>query len=901
MDAPASVASNGTVEACERCPLLCESRTQIVNGRGERGAAILFVGEAPGYEEDKTGKPFQGRSGQVLARMIEDAGVEFSDIYLTNTVRCRPQGNRAPTNREMENCREFLLDEIRYVQPKVIVAVGAKALHDLYPGGMLRDMLGQVLTQPDTGLPLITIYHPSYIMRGNWGLTGMMTEYIIRAAKLAQGKLAKEPLADTQARQVVVSSLDELRQVKDLLAGQVSVLVVDTESFPVAEEYTGLDWVGAELLCIGFSGLTTKHKPLGYGITVPLLQQGGVPYWSPAEWAEVKAILAEMVASHPIAMHNALHDVRMLNRSEAPEGAVDSRITTILEPMPLGQLAYDTMIMQRLLAFDIPANETALTNLYTSIPYYEDAINEASQHKRRMDLAPNDKVWTYQAIDVDAGARILAALLRKMETHPELRWVHDNIAIPMIRNCWKMIARGVAIDLPYIYALCSDYADRIRALEDEIQALSPAPVNLRSPRQLQKLLFQDIGLPRSGKKTLGSKGCPDCAGATNEVCLIHDALDKEVLEELHEKTHHPIVKLLLDWKALTKHRSTYLDGSNGDGGLVALIRDDGRVHAEQRVNAAITGRLSVSRPPLHQIPKNVDSPKLGHNILRRTMIASPGRKLGEYDWSQGELWVMAYVSGDENLLALLKAGRDIHTYVARALCALNISSKFPKQSLRPDLTDEEWRMEFDELRRATKPFVFGMDYGMTPIGIQQRLHCTLDEAAAMANAYTSEIFPGLGAWNRHVETELFATGYLQNRFGRRFEPPNLPLVKQLDSLSAGEIIRTGGNMPSQSGLSDLQQITHNRLENMMGDRLSIVLSVHDSCLFEFDEAPMEDTVELMWDIKRLCEATAKDAILYDGSTLGWDIPVEVSWGDSWGSLDWKITTNGTLVAPKEDA
>src|SRR5581483_11204613 len=117
---------------CDLCPALCSSRSKIVNGRGNTSATILIVGEAPGQQEDQLGKPFAGESGKLLARLLSEAGISPLEVYLTNAVRCRPAGNRTPTAKEIAACRAYLIEEIRRVNPRVIITVGGTALKPVY-------------------------------------------------------------------------------------------------------------------------------------------------------------------------------------------------------------------------------------------------------------------------------------------------------------------------------------------------------------------------------------------------------------------------------------------------------------------------------------------------------------------------------------------------------------------------------------------------------------------------------------------------------------------------------------------------------------------------------------------------------------------------------------------------
>jgi uracil-DNA glycosylase family 4 len=167
-DMLASVQSR--VAVCTKCSHLARSRTQTVFGVGNPQAEIMFIGEAPGADEDAQGEPFVGRAGQLLTKIIRAMGFAREDVYIANILKCRPDvpagsfGNRAPTPQEMQTCRPYLLEQIGIVQPKVIVALGAVAVEGLLgTRGTMRELRGR--WNSFNGTPLMITYHPAYLLR----------------------------------------------------------------------------------------------------------------------------------------------------------------------------------------------------------------------------------------------------------------------------------------------------------------------------------------------------------------------------------------------------------------------------------------------------------------------------------------------------------------------------------------------------------------------------------------------------------------------------------------------------------------------------------------------------------------------------------------------------------------
>ena len=158
------------VSVCTKCPNLASSRTQTVFGVGNPDAEIMFIGEAPGADEDAQGEPFVGRAGQLLTKIIKAMGFARAQVYIANILKCRPDvpagsfGNRAPTPREMQTCRPYLMEQIEIIKPKVIVALGAAAVEGLLgTRAPMRELRGR--WEFFNGTPLMITYHPAYLLR----------------------------------------------------------------------------------------------------------------------------------------------------------------------------------------------------------------------------------------------------------------------------------------------------------------------------------------------------------------------------------------------------------------------------------------------------------------------------------------------------------------------------------------------------------------------------------------------------------------------------------------------------------------------------------------------------------------------------------------------------------------
>jgi len=890
-----------------------------VNGRGDEHADIMVIGEAPGQDEDIVGKPFAGDSGKLLAYMLVEAGIEPSSVYLSNAVRCRPPGNRKPKTSEIKACRDYLFAEIAQVKPRVLLTVGATALEALYKKAKLADVAGQILTQPTLGLPIIPTYHPAWLMRGNWTKTEIVIANIAKAKRIVDGTIAVQDLDEARQNAKVIRTVEQVEALADfLLSDEIEVVTTDSET-------TGLSWLDDEVLCVSFSALYKGMAPIRAGVTVPLhrtdkslwpmgkngkpkipsdWRQGHVlPYWSPEDETKVVAALGRIFDSgKAIAIQNASFDIRMFERDKKKDMdlAQDLRVAY---GWHIGNLRYDTMLFQRVVNESLPANESMLLNFYSDLPYYETEVREQSQDKHRMDLADNEVVWSYAALDSDGLARILPELLLRADKQG-VTHIHNDISIPMVRACWQMTRRGVLIDIEYFEKLVERFQQLTADAERSVmEAYGHGYFNLNAPKQIQNVLFRALALPQSGRKTKGGKGCENCK--PDIPCDEHDQTGKDALLDIKAimvargQEPHPILDAIIAWKALNKQRGTYIDGSNGEGGLLQFIRKSRRAHPEYGVNRADTGRLGAYAPPIQTWPKEVADEVLGETkALRRVWISSTGW-LMEADWSQGELWVVGYESGCKILMDLLTSGRDVHTYVARKLCESGISDKFPHSAQDLELSEYEWKKLHNDLRKDAKVFVFGLDYGMTEAGIAERLHCQIREGKELRDFYIAEIFPELEDFFEYMRDQI-ETGLTHNWNDRLGHFPSQEVIlahSRRGEQDWEESIRKGTNMPIQSGLNDIHMPAHLAVEqdSLFAGRYTIVTAVHDSILGEANAPDTEGRVKLAWQLKEKMEGVCKTLLRPNGQPLDWAIPVEVSWGPSWAHLDNVLGSDGQLL------
>lgn len=885
------------VTDCTRCPALVRGRSRIVNGEGLEDADILFVGEGPGQVEDERGRPFVGKSGRVLKVIEWAAGIDPSRIYHTNATRC--WGGRNPTGKEVDACHDYLMEEIRQVNPKVIVTLGGPALRSLYhPGPIVSDVMGFTIYNDELpSIPIIPTFHPAYLMRKHWGEVALVLAHFRKALRIADTQDWKEELGSYMG----ITSLGELRDLRDYLLGpDVRVISVDTET-------TGLRWMDDELLCVSFSG------EAGLGYSVPLLHRGvrtkmemkgrgknrkevpveefvPVPFWPDDQMDEVLAIIEEVLSSDkPKAGQNIEFDLRMLERT--PDEPACRAATAF--GFHVNNVEYDTRLMSSLLFESLPANLAVLNAYWTDMPYYEQGI---APYKKRMWHLPDDVLWEYGGADVDVVQQLAPPLYAQMQAE-QVDWVYNNISLPLIHCANRLTERGVAIDLDYFDRLCGYFKEK---LEEEQQTLDDVVGHhVKSPthyQHAQELLFKELKLPLTRwcvKSALtGCKSCKKDAPCSPQ----HAATSGEALQELYQREPHPALPPLIQVKQSQKFYSTYLEGGES-GGFRAHIREDGRIHGRWNAGRAETGRFTCEEPNLMNPPKEVkiDSDKWdihSEDAIRSMFTAAPGNLVMNADWSQLEVWVLAYKTGDSTLLGLLMDGKDVHVYVARKLCELGVSRVFSHDAWEPELSDEEWKAKYPALRGKAKTFTFGLSYQLTEMGAADRLQCSLEEAHDLFVAFLNQVFPTLPDYFARCQEEILSTYGIRNEFDRRRHFPEVPILGVLRYRTDLEgVIRQGVNFPIQSGGHDLHSLAHIHTEAYLLDSALPVLEMHDSLMMESSEGGIEDAA---WTVKREWENLARTVELPNGEALGWEIPVEIRWGRSFGAPKYVLTAAGEI-------
>ncbi|HCH4309593.1 TPA: DNA polymerase I [Vibrio parahaemolyticus] len=429
----------------------------------------------------------------------------------------------------------------------------------------------------------------------------------------------------------------------------------------------------------------------------------------------------------------------------------------------------------------------------------------------------------YAAEDADVTLRLHNRLFANIEQDEKLKSVYEEIEMPLVPVLSRIERTGVLIDDMKLSAQSVEIAARLEELEQKAYEIAEQEFNMNSPKQLQAILFEKMGLPVV-KKT------PSGTPSTNE----------EVLQEL--ALDYPLPKLILEYRGLAKLKSTYTDK------LPKMINPStGRVHTSYHQAVTATGRLSSTDPNLQNIPiRNEEGRR-----IRQAFVAPAGYKILAVDYSQIELRIMAHLSGDQALLDAFRDGKDIHAATAAEIMGVSIDEVSSEQ------------------RRRAKAVNFGLIYGMSAFGLAKQLGIPRGEAQAYMDKYF-ERYPGVMQYMEDTRSAAADKGYVETIFGRRL---HLPEIKSRNGMRRKAAERAAINAPMQGTAADIIKkamlLVDQWIQEEGNGRVKLLMQVHDELVFEVEESSLS---EIESKVQKLMESAAE---------LKVPLVAEAGHGDNW--------------------
>ncbi|MEM1130278.1 MAG: DNA polymerase I [Pseudomonadota bacterium] len=438
------------------------------------------------------------------------------------------------------------------------------------------------------------------------------------------------------------------------------------------------------------------------------------------------------------------------------------------------------------------------------------------------DRVPIEKAASYAAEDADITLRLWQDLKPGL-VPARVTTVYETMERPMVPVLAAMERAGVLVDRNTLSRMSSAFAQKMAGLEAEIHELAGQKFNVGSPKQLGEILFDHMGLEGGKKGKTGAWSTP-----------------ADVLEDL--ATLHDLPARVLDWRQLSKLKSTYTDALQDH-----IHPETGRVHTSYQIAGAATGRLASTDPNLQNIPIRTEE---GRRI-REAFIAPEGRVLLSLDYSQIELRILAHIAGIESLKQAFRDGLDIHAMTASEMFGVPIEGMDPM------------------VRRRAKAINFGVIYGISGFGLARNLRIPRSEAQGFIDSYF-ERFPGIRAYMD--ETVAFAKehGFVQTLFGRKINTPEI----NARGPHAGFAKRAAINAPIQGTAADIIRRAMIRMPDAIADLPgTMLLQVHDELLFEVDA----DAVDRVTDAARAVMEGAADPAV----KLSVPLVVDAGHGKNW--------------------
>lgn len=429
----------------------------------------------------------------------------------------------------------------------------------------------------------------------------------------------------------------------------------------------------------------------------------------------------------------------------------------------------------------------------------------------------------YAAEDADVTLRLHNRLMENIEQDEKLKTIYEEIEVPLIPVMSRIERTGVFIDDMLLGAQSQEIAVRLDELEQKAYEIAEQEFNMNSPKQLQAILFEKMGLPVI-KKT------PSGAPSTNE----------EVLQEL--ALDYPLPKLIIEYRGLAKLKSTYTDK------LPKMINaETGRVHTSYHQAVTATGRLSSTDPNLQNIPiRNEEGRR-----IRQAFVAQHGWKILAVDYSQIELRIMAHLSADKALLEAFQQGKDIHAATAAEIIGVAIDQ----------VTTEQ--------RRRAKAVNFGLIYGMSAFGLAKQLGIPRGEAQHYMDTYF-ERYPGVMQYMEDTRSAASEQGFVETIYGRRL---HLPEIQSRNGMRRKAAERAAINAPMQGTAADIIKKAMLLVDEWIqaeGDgRVKLLMQVHDELVFEVQESAL---TEIESKVQELMESAAD---------LEVPLVAEAGHGDNW--------------------
>ena len=786
---------------CTACPLYNEPGP--VPATGPTNAKMLYIGEAPGETEvdaplyrPERMAPFIGGSGRIRNAILSHAGInKDKEIRTCNVVKCRPPRNRTPTDDEIRYCAKFLIEEIQNVDPNVIIAAGATPLKALTGLEGISTWRG-VPVEGFEKRKVFPTWHPAFIMRQQYQWPFAVHDMVRAKAESSTKELRRVPID-------IIINASATATADDVLADARRV-----GSFCFDFETTGL------------SPYTDTIKMVGIGVEPT---QAYV-----YDWTDRSQQLFRALASDPkievVGQNVESFDIPF---AEAKGFKFEGPVFDTMVAFHLCNASYGHKpIKETRRQFGAEKDLSFIASLHTDMVYWK------SRDHYKTDLL------TVCGKDVVATARAAVDLKKELKSYgmSDLYYKHVMPVQPVLRAMHRNgIKKDEAIAARWSYGL----KKKAKELEEQLKrALGKPDLNIASPQQLCKLLYDDMGLPA---QTRERKGKPSTRSA-----------DAEALEYLAEKHDNPVLKQIVDIRHLRKMDSTFIN---------VRTDSDGFVHPSFGTSKTANGRLNSWNPNGQNIPW----------MMREIYVSRYGKDglLYASDWSQIEWRLAMILSGDSTGLELMSSGADQHKGVYAEAFGKRIEN----------VTADE--------RHEAKFIVYGLGYGRGAQSISEAHNIPFDKVKAFVKRFFDR-FATYNMWRKGQEQFVKKEHYLANPFMRRRWWYTRQITEMYNFLPA-------------STAADMMYVALRQIADQLPTEAKLILSVHDEIVIDTPKECAKEAHDIIRDVMEqpwpdITASSANPREVRKWYPNGWHCPAEGYFG-----LNWKDCKGKTKDALERDA
>jgi DNA polymerase-1 len=796
----------------------------------------MLIGRDPGQKEDKLEKVFIGRSGDLLNEILYKYGINRDDVYVTNVVKCgTPKTNVDPTKKEMKCCRPYLIEEITKIKPTVIVTMGGPAMYAVLGRSKISDVFNHIFHSEEFDAKVIPTFHPAYVLRDPSRRKFLEAGIDLAVKELGSKEILNHPFSKT--KYLVVETEEQAVKIFNQLER--------APAFSIDLETSSLSFIGTKILCVQLSWRE------GYAAVIPWDFFDGHP--------EFKSKLAYYLVSEEKVKiaHNIKFEMEQL----------------LAKGMPIKGPYFDTYVAHGLIDDNGEHDLGTIVLEYTTMGNYWMKLERfkkqyCQEHKIKIEdfsyaFLPKSILYPYGASDADATFRLYEIFLSKLKEESVAEF-WNNYSLPFIPVIVEMEYRGIRVDRQRLKVLLDACTNKLRIYMGEISGFAVVKQyeEWKAKRQMLKEVYK-LRARWASKKTLMSrfperkdyvrkylKAKPfefnmnssvqlrelfcDVLGyaSPEKTAKEQDSVSGVVLEYFVEAgdVGAELAAAMLKYRKLAVFTKTFVKA------VYEKSAKDGRIHTSYIQTHAVTGRLSSRDPNLQNLTRDENLPSLHSpeelweyigqygefpitpRDFKQCFLVDPGYVFIKADLAQAEFRVWANMSDDEDMIADIAAGLDIHRRTASELFGI------PPEEVTKHQRD------------AAKGGTFGMMYGIGDATLAKNFGISEEQAGSIREIFSSR-YRVAARWLQKQIDFAHANEYVVSFLGRK---RRLPMINDEDQGKSALAERQARNSPIQGAASDMNNAyTVAMLKLVRGKGLEIypVATTHDEVVFAVPDNP----------------------------------------------------------------